>query len=302
MSATVGVSNRRNVPAKARNGIAALAIAFIVPLSATAGSDDDRTDLYAVDLETGATELVAYVDDDSIDGMAVTADGTAYLLSDDDLITITLPTDASGAGIAPDATVPITGLGDDDLVGIDVRPASGELFAISKDSVVYRIDPETGEATAPGEALDPALADDALGFDFDPTVDRIRVAVSTGQNLRLNPDTGAVGTNPDTGAATVDGDIAYAEGDDNAANSPAVVGAGYTNSVAGAEETQLYVIDARQDVLALQDPPNDGTLNTVGALGVDVDGSSAFDITPDGDAFLTVSADDDDDDFSGDDD
>lgn len=93
---------------------------------------------------------------------------------------------------------------------------------------------------------------------------------------------------------TIDGIIAYAEDDDNADNTPAIVGAGYTNSVPDAEETQLYVIDAENDVLALQDPPNDGTLNTIGNLDVDATGSSAFDITADGVALITVSVDDDD--------
>ena len=41
-------------------------------------------------------------------------------------------------------------------------------------------------------AFTPALSGTAFGFDFNPTVDRIRVVSDTGQNLRLNPDTGAV--------------------------------------------------------------------------------------------------------------
>ena len=294
---------------KLRIGIAALAIAFAGPAMASA-QDDDQTDIYSVDLETGATTLVATIADASAGGMALAPDGTIYLLSNEDsLLTVTLDPEATPEAETPlsaDDRVEITGLADDeDLIGLDVRPATGDLYALCEGGTVYVIDVDTGEATAPGEAIDPALEGDSLGFDFNPTVDRIRVDVSTGQNLRLNPDTGAVGTNPDTGEPTIDGPITYAEGDDNADATPAVVGAGYTNSVDGAESTQLYVIDAEQDVLALQDPPNDGTLNTVGALGVDADGSSAFDITPDGDAFLTVSTDDDDDDFSthgGDDD
>ncbi len=283
---------------KLRIGIAALAIAFAGPAMASA-QDDDQTDIYSVDLETGATTLVTSIESVSADGMALSGDGAVYLLSDDDsLVTVTLDPEATPEAespLTPDDTIEITGLADDeDLIGIDVRPATGDLYAISDGGTLYVIDVDTGQATAPGEAIDPALEDDSLGFDFNPTVDRIRVDVSSGQNLRLNPDTGAIGTNPDTMEPTIDGTITYAEGDDNAANSPAVVGAGYTNSVDGAEETQLYVIDAEQDVLALQDPPNDGTLNTVGSLDVDVNASAAFDITPDGAAFLTVSSDDED--------
>jgi len=224
-----------------RIGIAALAIAFTGPAMASA-QDDDQTDVYSVDLETGATTLVTSIEGVSADGMALSDDDAVYVLSDDDtLVTVTLDPEATPEAespLTPDDTIEITGLADDeDLIGLDVRPATGDLYAISEGGPLYVFDVDTGEATAPGEAIDPALEDDSVGFDFNPTVDRIRVDVSTGQNLRLNPDTGAIGTNPETMEPTIDGTIAYAEGDDNADNTPAVVRAGYTNSVAGAEET-----------------------------------------------------------------
>ena len=37
----------------------------------------------------------------------------------------------------------------------------------------------------------------------------------------------------------------------------------------GATSTKLFDIDSELDVLAVQDPPNDGVLVTVGPLGVD---------------------------------
>lgn len=118
--------------------------------------------------------------------------------------------------------------------------------------------------------FDPTLEGSNLGCDFNPTVDRLRVVVSTTQNLRLNPETGLIGSNPDTGMPTVDGNLAFAEGDANAGTDPVVVTAGYTNSVAGAEATELYVLDAGIQSLALQNSPNDGTLNTVGPWGVQI--------------------------------
>ena len=57
---------------------------------------------------------------------------------------------------------------------------------------------------------------------------------------------------------------AFADGDPNVGAAPSVVGAAYTNSVAGATRTQLYVVDAATGSLAMQMPPNDGILNTVG--------------------------------------
>jgi hypothetical protein len=42
--------------------------------------------------------------------------------------------------------------------------------------------------------------------------------------------------------------------------------------------TTLFDIDPANDVLVRQDPPNNGTLNTVGTLGVDATTVAGFDI------------------------
>jgi hypothetical protein len=167
------------------------------------------------------------------------------------------------------------------LLGIDIRPATGQLYAVGTSNRLYTIDPSNGAATPVGSGpFAPALEGDAFGFDFNPTVDRIRIVSNTGQNLRLHPDTGAV--------AAVDGDLAYATTDANAGRAPLAVGAGYTNSVAGATTTQLYVIDAEQNVLTLQNPPNNGTLNTVGPLGISASRLVGFDVSPDGNAYTAL--------------
>jgi len=119
-------------------------------------------------------------------------------------------------------------------------------------------------------AFTPGLTGSIFGFDFNPTVDRIRLVSDAAQDLRLHPDTGAV--------AATDGNLAYAAGDPGAGVGPRVVAAAYTNNVAGATATQLFDIDAARDVLALQNPPNAGTLVTVGPLGVDVSDLAGFDI------------------------
>ena len=53
---------------------------------------------------------------------------------------------------------------------------------------------------------------------------------------------------------------------------------GYTNNIAGATTTALFVIDSQTDMLFRQDPPNNGTLVSIGSLGVNVDADSGFDI------------------------
>ncbi len=156
-------------------------------------------------------------------------------------------------------------------MGIDFRPATGQLFGFGVNGTgqgtIYRIDPQTGAATVVGQ---PAFVDAGnnplgfpdpsafgYGFDFNPTVDRIRVVTSTGLNFRINPDTGlgvdggaATGTQPD---GNINGD------------STGVSGAAYTNnfgqSLSGGTTT-LYTLDAIGDTLFIQNPANAGTNGT----------------------------------------
>jgi hypothetical protein len=82
---------------------------------------------------------------------------------------------------------------DEKILDIDFRPATGQLYGLGSTSRIYVINPETGDARMVGAApFTPALTGALAGFDFNPTVDRIRVVTDQGQNLRLNPETGAV--------------------------------------------------------------------------------------------------------------
>ncbi|MEV6418072.1 DUF4394 domain-containing protein [Kribbella sp. NPDC051718] len=163
----------------------------------------------------------------------------------------------------------------DRLVGIDVRPATGQLYAIAKSGQLYTLDVRSGRASAVGTAA-AGVVGTAVGFDFNPTVDRIRVVSSSGRNLRLHPDTGAV--------AAVDTSLAYAEG----GSGPKVAAAAYTDSFAGATTTGLYGLDARRDSLVTQGTlpgttpavsPNAGQLFTVGRLGTNISAVNGFDIS-----------------------
>ncbi|MGZ6697312.1 MAG: DUF4394 domain-containing protein [Solirubrobacteraceae bacterium] len=165
----------------------------------------------------------------------------------------------------------ITGLpGGENIVGLDVRPLNGQLYALGKTSRLYVINPRTGAARQVGATpFIPALAGASFGFDFNPTVDRIRVTSDAEQNLRLDPDDGTV-----TG---VDTNLAYAAGDPGAGTNPNVGASAYTNSFAGATSTTLFDIDNARHALVIQNPPNNGTLTTVGALGTS-NNAVAFDI------------------------
>ncbi|MBO9675851.1 MAG: DUF4394 domain-containing protein [Sphingobacteriaceae bacterium] len=154
------------------------------------------------------------------------------------------------------------------ILGIDFRPATGQLYGIGSTSRIYVIDPKTGTARAVSTTpFSPALSSGEVAFDFNPTVDRIRLITSTGQNLRLNPETGAV--------VATDGAI-------NGITGAKVSAAAYTQNRAGAATTVLFDIDVANDKLHKQDPPNDGKLVEVGALGIDAEETGGFDINPDG--------------------
>jgi hypothetical protein len=135
---------------------------------------------------------------------------------------------------------------------------------------LYSVDRTTAAATLVATlAADPAdtdfpytsLSGTKFGMNFNPIVDRLRVVSDNGMNIRVNPATGLVIT-------------------DNALNpgTPNVVGVAYINSYAGSASTTLYDIDSSTDSLLVQNPVNNGTVTTVGALGVDTTGIAGFDI------------------------
>ena len=94
------------------------------------------------------------------------------------------------------------------------------------------------------------------------------------QNLRIN-----VGT----GATVSDTALAYIAGDPNVGVNPAINETAYTNSDTNlATGTSLFYIDYGRDILVSTLNPNAGSLQTVGALGVDTTAFTGFDILSDG--------------------
>jgi hypothetical protein len=182
--------------------------------------------------------------------------------------------------------LPITGLTPgDQLVGIDFRPATGQLYGLSTpgggpgSAQLYIIDTKTAVATKVGMA-NAVLTGSSFGFDFNPVPDRIRIVSNVGENLRLNPNDGMI--------AGMDTNLAYAAGDPNVGPLPSVVGVAYTNpDTDPLTNTVLYDIDSKRDtdptgggdVLAIQVPPNGGQLNTVGRLRINTDDIVGFDIS-----------------------
>lgn len=175
------------------------------------------------------------------------------------------------------AEATITGLQTgENILGIDFRPATGQLYGVGSSSRLYIINTQTGAARALGTAaFSPAINGTAAGFDFNPTVDRIRFVTTSGQNLRLHPETGAL--------ANEDGAI-------NGVANARISSVAYTQNRAGAASTLLLNIDVVNDKLHKQDQPNNGTLAEIGSLGYDVDEVGGFDINPDGSVALAAMA------------
>ena len=175
------------------------------------------------------------------------------------------------AKMATTATVPLAGGAS--VVGIDVRPADGKLYGVTTGGVIVTIDPMTGKWEKKSDLSEKLPAGVMFTVDFNPVADRMRLMASNGMSLRINVD---------DGKATVDGSHKYADADKSKGATPKVTAGGYSNSFAGTKETALYNIDAASGMLVKQAPPNDGILNTIGSLGVKVDGPIAFDIASDG--------------------
>jgi hypothetical protein len=287
-----------NTPVAAGSGFAVL----------TVGGTDG---LYELDLVAGSTKFLgAFTGNPTIQGLAVQSEAipggipvTALNIDGTQLLRFNSLTPGTLT------TVAITGVvAGEQLVAIDYRPTTGQLFGIGFDTIanqtatLYLIDPQgkagTTTATVVGTAGSIQFQDGAgtpvtfpvpnltdFGFDFNPTVDRIRIVTSTGLNFRVDPNTGL----------PVDGDLGGPAGSvanvntDGDINGPTttVDGTAYTNSFpqfAASKVTTQYTIDIITDKLYIQNPPNSGTqtlgipITDLNGVPLDLDVVAEFDI------------------------
>ncbi len=179
----------------------------------------------------------------------------------------------------------------DNLRGIDYRVARGVLYALADSGRLYTVDIAQARLV-PVAASAPAawpVQGSVSGFDFNPTVDRIRVVSSSGQSLRLHPETNAVvDGNPTQPGLQLDGGLHYAAGDRHAGRTPDMAGVAYTYNQKNEKITTNYAIDRALGALLMQgsaagaEPvvsPNTGQLRTVGLLGTGALAEAHFDIS-----------------------
>jgi len=180
--------------------------------------------------------------------------------------------DSGATGVV--SSVQVTGLqSGETIIGLDSRPATGEVYALGSTGRLYTVNPLTGTTTLAGGPL--ALNGSQFGADFNPVTDILRVMGNTGQNVRLNPNGSLNAT--DT-AVTPAGTI--------------VTALAYSNNTPGAASTTLYGIDAASGQLGTFASPNNGVFANLGSLGVgtNLDLRLGFDISGAGNsaAFATI--------------
>ena len=191
----------------------------------------------------------------------------------------------------------VTGLGSNQTIrGIDFRPRTGRLYATAVTTAsaanstlyTYTLNPETAAATLVGQTA-AALAGGAdvpSGYDFNPTIDRIRYVNANDENARLNPPNGAQAANDAdlTPAATSTVIAAAYDRNFDRQRVPPPPAAPTNNPIL----TTLYVIDRNDSQLALQGglngspSPDGGIVTDIGSLGFTLNQTNdgGFDIVP----------------------
>ncbi|ODT56891.1 hypothetical protein ABS71_21105 [bacterium SCN 62-11] len=255
------------------------------------------SNLYSINLLNGQATLLGILNT-NLSGLTILPDGAVPAVALDATGTNLVRFSTATPGTTTTQAIATASLAaGEELVGIDFRPATGQLYglavnAAANTATVYIVDPQTGTLTLPTGATQGAIAfvgndgatpvdlpDPATvgyGVDFNPMVDRLRVVTGSGLNFRVNQLNGT----PVDGNATLAG--VQTDGSINGLTTTAT-GAGYVNNFAGATVTTLYTLDASTDSLFIQNPPNNGTQTsqvpvTIGGSPVDFTGVNGFDI------------------------
>ena len=208
--------------------------------------------------------------------------------------------------------VTVTGLSmGDELLGIDVRPATGNLYGFVRNGTggkLYIINPSTGAATLASTLTNANPTGGALVFDaaktysidFNPAADRLRVVSSgsgNGENYRINVESGATIVERDQTAATggdpAGGDLKPAATNPAAGNF-SVTQIAYTRSFSStirpSPSTKMFDIDSVNAALLQQLPPNTGNLSLIGAVGSTLNSFAGFDVTGGDDGARVIAA------------
>jgi hypothetical protein len=270
-------------PVAAGSGLAALTVGGV-------------TGLYSIDLVTGVATKVGNIltGGSPVNGFAMQTDtggAPAIALSEDGTTLLRFntatPTTTTSVAIGIGALAP-----GEMLVGIDFRPATGQLYALAIDAAdntgtLYLLSP-SGTLTAVGPQGAIAFVEaggnpvdfsaSGWGVDFQPNIDRLRVTNDLGLNFRVNPNFGL----PTDGDAITSGTNTDLPITGLPLGSTGITATAYANNSPGLPFTTQYTLDADSNSLFIQNT-NIGTQTTrvqvtLGGAPLDFVGVAGFDI------------------------
>src|ERR1700712_4760818 len=204
--------------------------------------------------------------------------------SNDQLVTLT----SDNARQAPGK--PIQGLAVNEHVeSIASRPATGQLFGLTNVGRIVTINPLTAQL-ATDTQVESALTGGAFTLAVNPVVDRFQITTDSGQNLMVTPSDNqaalsaiakatnaasiAAGSTPTTPVTaplptTINAKPTYVSGDTAGSATPQLAALSFTNAFpTPGSSTSAYALDSARGALATFNSIPDGTLKTVGTLGV----------------------------------
>jgi hypothetical protein len=149
------------------------------------------------------------------------------------------------------------------IIGLDSRPTTGEIFAISNIGTVYSVNTTGYRVKRPiyiayKQDIEADL-NTTIGFDIDPVRDRMRVVTAKGENVLLRLEDG--------------------QREGKGVSTPNVGAVAYSNNHPGATSTTLFGLDSHADKLVKYENPEAGSITTVGDFGIDVEEVGGFDIS-----------------------
>jgi hypothetical protein len=178
---------------------------------------------------------------------AVTTDNTLYVLT---------PNSTVYQGLGR-----VAGIGGNDIIDMDFRPADRRLYALTDGGRLYTINFSVAPPTATlVSTLTPRFPSGFQSLmDFNPVVDAIRLIGTDTLNYAVVKNANGI-----LATTAVQTSLTYAAGDVNAGKTPKVCGGAYTNNVAGATTTIFYALDHDLDTFVTIADKNNGSSNTGG--------------------------------------
>ena len=145
------------------------------------------SELQQVNLTTGRLHKLSNLPG-TIIGLAVPTEPVAYAVDSNNNLLVFNPLNP-----LPVAKT-VMGLQEgEEIVGLDFRPSTGQLYAMGSSTKLYTLNTASGVASAVSKApFGNRLSEPVADFRFTPTSDRIRLTMVTGQTFLLNPIDGLI--------------------------------------------------------------------------------------------------------------